>query len=378
MTAVPKGKLEPFFQEYCVSCHGAEKQKGDVRFDEANWKITNNDEAQRWQDVLDILNAGDMPPEDEDQPSNAEMSKALDVLTGTLLNARRRLTDHGGEISMRRLNQREYANTIRDLFGFDIPQDWIPEDGEAESFDTVGSDQFFTSAHLEEYLELGKEIAMRGFEWAGTPRFESEVNRNEQEERVTENLRKNLADLDEKMRMKKAGATWQEMGFDDEGQMQIIFSQFKNRAGKPRQYLQYPLVDSGVYLAEVNNTSKWASINRGGSGSDPRGRFILRIRGGVEGRPPEIRQFMRIDDGNGPVGVMKMRGTSEKPEIHEFEYRGKLGERVLNFKVFENRADIRVLEGYLNKIDRGGEWAALYIDWLEIEGPFYDEGRAFF
>ena len=54
-----------------------------------------------------------MPPEDELQPLNEELSAALDVLTGAVLEAQNRLTDHGGEIKMRRLNQREYSATIR-------------------------------------------------------------------------------------------------------------------------------------------------------------------------------------------------------------------------------------------------------------------------
>ncbi|MFT5471687.1 MAG: hypothetical protein ACI8UO_006824, partial [Verrucomicrobiales bacterium] len=87
---MPKAKLEPFLQEFCVRCHGPEKQKGQVRFDEGGWEISTNDEAQRWQDVLDQLNGGDMPPEDEKQPAAAELSLVLDSLTGSLLTARKR------------------------------------------------------------------------------------------------------------------------------------------------------------------------------------------------------------------------------------------------------------------------------------------------
>ena len=374
---VPRAKLEPFLQEHCIGCHGPDKQKGQVRFDEVAWEITNNDSAQRWQDVLDVLNGGDMPPEDEPQPPQKELETVLESLTGTLLTARQRLTASGGEIAMRRLNQREYAATIRELFGLKIPLDAIPEDAEGSSFDTVGADQLFTSAHFEKYLELGREIVATGIAWAGKPRMDVLVNRREQEERVTPRLRETLADLDNKMRMKNEGKTWQEMGFKDEGEAEIVFSQFKNRAGKPRQYLQYPLVESGVYLAEVNNESRWVSINRGATQVDPRGSYVFRLRAGVNGNPPEIRQFARIDNGEGPMEVIRIRGTTENPTIHEIRHQPHLRERNLSFFARENRADIRVLDGYLNRVDRGGEWASLWIDWAEIEGPFYPEGRAF-
>ncbi|MDA7888422.1 DUF1587 domain-containing protein, partial [Akkermansiaceae bacterium] len=158
-TLLDSKKLQPFLENYCIKCHGPKKQKGQVRFDQTGWKITDNDTAQRWQDVLDQLNGGDMPPEDEKQPSSHEMAAALDSITGSVIAARKRLTDHGGEIKMRRLNQREYAATIRDLFGFDVSLHHIPDDGEIATFDTVGQEQFFTSAHFEKYLSLGREIA---------------------------------------------------------------------------------------------------------------------------------------------------------------------------------------------------------------------------
>lgn len=378
VTSISARVVAPFLKQHCERCHGPKKQNGQVRFDQFSLGITSNDSAQRWQDVLDILNAGDMPPEDEPQPSSDDLAKVLDSLTGTLLTARKRLTDHGGEISMRRLNRREYASTIRDLFGFEIPADMIPEDNEAETFDTVGAEQFFTSSHFSEYLELGREIVARGFEWSAQPRLPVSTNRREPEEHVTHRLRNTLADLDNKMRMKNEGKTWQEMGFKDEGEMKIIFSQFKNRAGKPRRYLQYPLVESGIYLAGVNNETKRFGINRGGRGADPRGRYLLRVRGGINGDPPAIRKFVRVTDRTGTVGVAKVRGTTSEPETFEVGYRAKIGQRVINFFVEENRADIRVLDGYLNKLDKGGEWASIWIDWLEIEGPFYDEKRAIF
>lgn len=368
-TLLPIAKLQPFLQTYCVRCHGPQEQNGQTRFDQISWEITNNDEAQRWQDVLDVLNGGDMPPEEARQPANDELARTLDVLTGALLKARRRLTDHGGEITMRRLNRREYVNTIRQLFGFNISPDLIPEDGEAESFDTVGADQFFNSSHFEKYLELGREIGVWAFTWSGKPYGQVTTSRREPEERVTDRLRETLADLDRKMAMKKAGRTWKEMGFKDEGEAQIVFSQFDNRAGKPRRYLQYPHVENGIYMCEVNNETRRFGMNRG---IDPRASYRFRVRGGVVGEPPAIRQFLRFSDNTGSVGVVRMKGTPEEPETVELMVPAMMPYRVQSFHMQENRADIRVLDQYLRRLDPEGEWAALWIDWLEMEGPYYD------
>ena len=84
-TMMPKAELQPFLQQYCVRCHSGDKQNGQMRFDTVAWVISNGDEAQRWQDVLDILNAGNMPPEDEKQPTTDELSSVLDSMTGALI-----------------------------------------------------------------------------------------------------------------------------------------------------------------------------------------------------------------------------------------------------------------------------------------------------
>ena len=57
-------------------------------------ELSNDSIAAHWQDVLDTLNAGDMPPEDEKQPTKKELTgflaefsdgDDLDVLTSQLI-----------------------------------------------------------------------------------------------------------------------------------------------------------------------------------------------------------------------------------------------------------------------------------------------------
>jgi hypothetical protein len=374
-TSVPVAELQPFLHKYCVQCHGPNEQNGQVRFDQVAWTITGNAEAQRWQDVLDQLNGGDMPPEGEPQPSNEELSRALDVLTGSLLTARRRLTDHGGEIKMRRLNQREYSATIRDLFGFGVALDDIPSDGEIASFDTVGAEQFFSSAHFEEYLKLGKKVAIESFRFNYSPYRDVTVERTEPEERVTQNRREELADHDRKMAMKKEGKSWKEMGFTDEGEMEILFQQWNSRAELPRKYLQYPKVETGVYISDI---AKWASAARH---VDIRGEHILRIHGGVVGDAPEIRKIVRLWDQDSVRGTLKMHGTPDSPQSVEFRARRDLGRSHFSFSVRENVPEntINTMRGYIDKVQGRGDHTdprpAIWIDWIEIEGPFYSDTR---
>lgn len=367
--------LEPFFKAHCIGCHGPERQEGQIRFDQIAWEITNNDSAQRWQDVLDQLNGGDMPPEGAKQPSTDDLATALDSLTGAVLEARRRLTDHGGEIKMRRLNKREYSHTIRDLFGFDVSPDDIPDDGEIATFDTVGSEQLFTSSHFEQYLELGRRVAQESFRYNLSPHRKVRTERTEPEERVTQRMREKLADLDRKMAMKKAGATWQEMGFKDEGEMEIIFRQWDSRAEVPRRYLQYPLVNSGVYICDV---AKWASASMH---TDIRGDYLIRIRGGVQGDVDDLRRIVRVWDRHRIRGTLRIGGTPEKPQTVTMRARQPMGRSQLGANVRENVPEntINSMRGYLNKLqgpaERTDPRAAVWLDWIEIEGPFYPKQR---
>ena len=63
--------LKPFFTKNCVKCHGGEKVKGKVNLKEiANVKqFLANPELIK--ELIEVIDAADMPPEDEPQPKPA-------------------------------------------------------------------------------------------------------------------------------------------------------------------------------------------------------------------------------------------------------------------------------------------------------------------
>lgn len=375
-TRISKETLKPFLETYCIECHGPKKQKGQVRFDQALWEITDNDSAQRWQDVLDQLNGGDMPPFDADKhPTNKELAAVLDSLTGSVNTARKRLTDHGGEIEMRRLNRREYAATIRDLFGFEIPLHNIPEDGEIATFDTVGAEQFFTSAHFEKYLELGREVAHTALRYNTQPYRKPSIERTQPEDRVTKRMRKDLAKKDRQKALVESGKSWQAAGFKDEGEMKILLQQWNSRAEMPRAYLNYPHVDTGVYNS---NVAKWSNATRH---TDIRGDYLIRVHGGIVGEPHELRKFVRLWDRDRIHGTLKMSGTPEEPESVVLRTRQHMNSSMISIRVRENVPDyaINSTRGYINRLKDPRKHPdprpSIWIDWIEIEGPIYPEKR---
>ena len=62
-----------FLKTHCVRCHDSEKQKGKFRLDNLGTDFTNPQIAEKWSEVRFRINAGEMPPEDEMQPTASEI-----------------------------------------------------------------------------------------------------------------------------------------------------------------------------------------------------------------------------------------------------------------------------------------------------------------
>ena len=75
-------EIRPFLQEYCLDCHGAQKQKGDYRFDTLGTDLSDIQTLETWQNILDQLNLGEMPPRKSLQPEKDEWSPVVEQLTG--------------------------------------------------------------------------------------------------------------------------------------------------------------------------------------------------------------------------------------------------------------------------------------------------------
>ena len=140
--------LEPFFVEHCVDCHGPEKQKGDLRIDTLPLPGSDTGNADRWASILEVLETGEMPPEDEVQPGEKARAGAV-----------RQIAEWMAEVSeppiaLRRLNRREYEHTLHDLLGIDAElADLLPEDSSIQGFDNVSDGLGISSVLMERYLE---------------------------------------------------------------------------------------------------------------------------------------------------------------------------------------------------------------------------------
>lgn len=147
---------EAFIAEYCVACHGPDKQKADRRFDDLPTEITTLDEIERWQEVVDLLNLEEMPPEDEPQPEEAERSAMIQSMSDFISEGATRLADTGGHSALRRINKWEYKHTIGDLLSIDV-SDWdpsadFPAEVVVDGFDNNGHGLVTSGMLLDHYL----------------------------------------------------------------------------------------------------------------------------------------------------------------------------------------------------------------------------------
>ncbi|MEY4483390.1 MAG: hypothetical protein RL693_842 [Verrucomicrobiota bacterium] len=162
-----RSEVQLFLSTYCNDCHGAEKQKGDRRFDGLALPVAKVDTLIDLKDILDQLHLGDMPPKKARHPSPEDLKVFIEQATQALSEGREILASTGGSTVLRRLNRQEYINTIGDLFGLNMaafdPTTKFPRDQSAENMEKLG-DVLQTSGYLlDQYLDAADTVVEKVF-----------------------------------------------------------------------------------------------------------------------------------------------------------------------------------------------------------------------
>ena len=131
------------------------KPKGDLRLDTLKWNPSSSDNVEIWQAIVDRLDAGEMPPEKETQPSNEERAAVIKTLRGQIAAA----AEHGAQhVVLRRLNRAQFRNSIHDLLHIDVavedPTEAFPADDEEDGFDNLGEVLQMSDFLLRQYLKV--------------------------------------------------------------------------------------------------------------------------------------------------------------------------------------------------------------------------------
>ncbi len=159
-----KQDIQPLLARYCFDCHGKDKAEAKLRLDAMSPEFANTRVAEQWQEVLHRLEQGEMPPEESAQP-NADQLQTMTQWLREELTSAATAKRQSGRIALRRLNRREYGNTMRDLLRVDLDytRDLPPDPVSKDGFRNDGSVLSMSTFQMECYVQaarmgLGKAI----------------------------------------------------------------------------------------------------------------------------------------------------------------------------------------------------------------------------
>ena len=401
----PAGSLaeqhRDFLAKNCQGCHGPEKQKGRFRVDDLPLALTDLPTAERWQKILHALNAGEMPPEEEPQPAPEAKANFLDDLSNAMVAARQRLSDQKGVIALRRLNRREYANTLRELLGVTVDVTALPSDTGGPNFDTVGASLFVNGNQFEIYEALAHEALEEAFNAStidSAPkkfRLEAEqahpafLKKNQESLEAIERMNRWIKAVDDAAARPENAALVAQLRKDTPGDDDLRFHWHripgapspmtygfsKETEVNPRiiyrhrdyvdfvrydaYYLQLPALDRGAYLPVRSNSQPFGF---GGTGiaTEPRlsiprdfppGEYVVRIRAAATPGAPKERRFLDFGlkgafvagPGTPARSTHHVNGTLDAPEVIEIPF------TLTRANVEQNHRQLFVRErGFLN------------------------------
>ncbi|MDZ4402730.1 DUF1592 domain-containing protein [Prosthecobacter sp.] len=145
--------IQPFLDQNCMDCHDAEMKKGGLDLSELSTDGADAAALKKWVRVFDRVAAGEMPPPKKKQPSQDAVQDFMAALGGDLVAK----SDAQKGTVLRRLNRREYQNTINDLLDVKVNIiDSLPEDGRAHGFDNIGEALSISGIQMLRYMEAAE------------------------------------------------------------------------------------------------------------------------------------------------------------------------------------------------------------------------------
>lgn len=164
--------IKPFMNKYCSDCHNNKKQKGKVNLEAINGFHANLESVDLWQEMYYQLEEGDMPPEDELQPSKEEKDKIL-LWISSQIDSKRDAMQKAAYTHMRRLNRIEYDRTVSDLLKIDTSlnslSQYFPADDVKENLKNNGEALQVSAFHMAAYLEAAEKAVDKAVHFGAQP-----------------------------------------------------------------------------------------------------------------------------------------------------------------------------------------------------------------
>jgi len=153
-----KGTIQPFIEQHCVDCHGADTHKAGLRLDTLAPDFRDEKTGATWTHVFDKIISGEMPPKKRERPPQRDIYAVAQFLYTQLQAISLEQQQKKGRVTVRRLNGTEYENTLRDLLGTNVAlKEMLPEDSTTAGFDNVSTGLDLSATHLLPDKNLRKD-----------------------------------------------------------------------------------------------------------------------------------------------------------------------------------------------------------------------------
>jgi hypothetical protein len=155
------GTLSQWVSNHCLHCHDSFTTEGELDLSKMiAGELSEQRRGRQLQRMLDRLQAGEMPPPDDNALTKTQRNRFATALRLEIDRLAEALRDDPGIVPIARLTPYEFRNSIRDLSGGVVTDAgrFLPNEGGAgEGFANVSAAQAMTPAQYEKYVDAAKD-----------------------------------------------------------------------------------------------------------------------------------------------------------------------------------------------------------------------------
>ncbi len=359
---------EAFLEKHCISCHGPEKEKGDLRIDQLSRDFKLGADTHHWAEVIEQVNSGEMPPKKEKKPTQEEIAAFVTGLDARIKEGRAARMAARPAVAHYRLSRKEYQNTVYDLLGvrYDPAKPGeLNEDTRWHGFERIGSELSLSPSHVDRYYRAAELVLDRAFPVTSSGE--------------TRKVRKTAAEI------RYNGGKDQQAALDRFG------------IKRPLRYLLFP--------GTVQNALSPSWLGK--TGPEHSGLYKLRIQASGIRPPGGQTAHLSIGKRTGEETVdglieFDITAPEDKPQVYEFEvflempatldfcvvatdvvdrragaaFRNAIGSR--SGYIFTHSSETLLLNPNAPQMFDGkgnGIFSTVLLDWIEWEGPLVSEAE---
>ncbi|MEQ8315243.1 MAG: DUF1592 domain-containing protein [Gammaproteobacteria bacterium] len=153
------GDMRQLVNQYCLACHNDTLATAELSLQQIDFTQVGR-HAPVLEEVVKKLRAHMMPPAGMPRPAFETYEAMTQWLESELDAAWEANPNPGRATALHRMNRYEYNRTINDLLGTEVDvMELLPGDPTADgSFDNIAASLPFTTAHMERYMSVAREV----------------------------------------------------------------------------------------------------------------------------------------------------------------------------------------------------------------------------